>query len=166
MGKTITNTIFSFLCGLAGAILLGGCMVVINAGQPTKDEQSLINIQGQASQQVAQINQKIQSGQYTLQQVQDMVTQAKQKIEAGLQQINGLQIPERSKALADKTKAYLQQATQTYNSFLQMSDQNGQQLQQLTTYLKTMSQPLQNMAQQTSDLETQFFQQLKAAAKK
>lgn len=127
---------------------LSGCVVVINSGPVTKDEQALLNIQAQASQEMIQISQKIQKGTYSMAEIQGFINEAKKVIDENLQKLNTLKIPERTKDLAEKTKAYLQNAKQSYESLLTMSAQAGTKIQELLSNLETMSQPLMEMSKQ------------------
>ncbi len=158
MSKIISKLSVIFL-----GVILTGCVVIINNGKPTSDEQTLMNIQGQASQEVSQINQKIQSGNYSLGQIQGLVDEAKKVVDDNLQKINSLNIPQRTQDLATKTKEYLQKAQQTFAAFLEMSNQGNQKLQDLMSNLQTMSQPLLNMAQQLDAMKNQFMTQLQQA---
>lgn len=163
MGKTILKII-----GItAFTVLLAGCVVIINAGKPTEDENTLMNIQSQASQEIAKINQKIQTGNYSVEQIQGLVNEAKRVVDENLKKIEGLKLPERTKAMADKTKEYLLQAQQTYQAFLQMTsqkvNQTGEQIRQLVENLQTMSEPLFNMASQIEDMKNQFLNELQKA---
>ncbi len=69
MGKTF----FNFLGIITVITLFSGCVVIINAGEPTKEEKMLMDIQTQASQEIAEINQKIQAGGFSVEQLQELV---------------------------------------------------------------------------------------------
>lgn len=142
---------------------LAGCVIVINNGKPTQDEQILMDIQGQASREIAQINQKIQNGDYSVEQLQNLINEAKKVVDDNLKKIAELKLPERARAMAEKTKEYLQKAEQTYQAFLQMSSQTNEKVQQLVTNLKTMSEPLINMAKQMEEMKLQFLNELQKA---
>lgn len=143
---------------------LSGCVVIINNNKPTGDEQTLMNIQNQASQEVSKINQQIQAGNQTKEQIQAYIQQAEAVVTDSLKKIDSLNLPERSRALADKTKEYLQKVDQTYRAFLQMTKSGTQKMQEIIDDLKTMSQPLMNMAQQMQSMQTQFMNAIKAAS--
>ena len=163
----MSKTIFKIITILSTAGLLAGCVIVINNGNPTQDEQVLMDIQGQASQQIAQINQKIQNGDYSVEQLQGLINEAKKVVDENLKKIAELKLPERARAMAEKTKEYLQKAEQTYQSFLQMSSQTNEKVQELVSNLKTMSEPLINMARQMEEMKLQFLNELlKATATK
>jgi|GEM_PF-6218881 len=167
MSKT-PNKILKTFGILITTMLFAGCVVVINNGKPTTDEQNLLNIQQATSQEVAQINQKIQGGNYSLPEVQELVNQGKKVVEDSLEKIDKLNLPARTKDLANKTKEYLQQADQTYQSFLQTSsqaaNQTGQKLQELMNNLQTMSQPLLNMGQQLQNMQSEFLKEIQQAS--
>lgn len=146
------------------AMLLAGCVVIINTGKPTADEQALLDIQNQASQEIAQVNNKIQTGNYSLEQVQQLVNQANAVVQDNLKKIDDLKLPERANDLKNKTKEYLTKAQQTYQTFLQMSQQAGEKIQDLIQNLQTMTQPLLNMSKQIQDMQSQFLNELKKAA--
>lgn len=160
MSKTISRLLLLPVV----TMLLAGCVFVINTGKPTGDEQALMDIQNQASREVAGISQKIQTGNYSADQLKELVTQAKKVVDDNLQKINGLKLPERAKELANKTKEYLQKAEQTYLSFLQMSNQANEKVQEMANNLKTMSEPLINMAKQMEEMKVQFLTELQKAA--
>ncbi len=161
MGKTILKIL---QVGLA-SVLLAGCVVVINTDKPTADEQTLLNIQTQASQEIAQINQKIQTGNYSVEQIQQLINQANAVVQQNLKKIDDLNIPARTRDLEEKTKEYLQKAQDTYRAFLQMSQQTAdQKVQDLIQNLQTMTQPLLNMSKQIQDMQNQFLSELQKAA--
>lgn len=160
MGKTF----FNFLGIITVITLFSGCVVIINAGEPTKEEKMLMDIQTQASQEIAEINQKIQAGGFSVEQLQELVLQGKKVLDENLQKIADLKLPERARELAEKTKEYLQKAQQTYEAFLQMSSRADQKVQELMTNLKNMSQPLINMAKQIEEMKMQFLNELEKAA--
>lgn len=166
-GLSMGKTILRIFGAIALTAVLTGCVIVINNGKPTDAEKTLMDIQTSASQEVAQINAKIQAGNYSVPQIQELVQQAKKVVDENLKKINDLKLPERTKALADKTKEYLQKAGETYQSFLQMSsqtvNQTGEQVRQLVKNLQTMSEPLLNMAKQLEDMKNQFLLQLQQA---
>ena len=151
---------------LAAAVItmLSGCVIVINNSKPTADEQNLIDIQTQANQQVAQVTQKIQTGGYSITQIQALITEAKKSVDENLKKIDALKIPERTKALAETTKNYLKKAAETYITLLQMSAQTGVQISAFINNLQTVSQPLANMAKQAEDVKNQFLNELQKAA--
>lgn len=160
MGKTFLN-----LLGIMTVIaLFSGCVVIINTGEPTKEEQTLMDIQSQASRQIAEINQKIQAGGFSVEQIQDLIREGKKVLDENLQKIEELQLPERARELTEKTKEYLVKARQTYEAFLQMSSQADQKVQELVANLKNMSQPLINMAQQIEEMKMRFLDELEKAA--
>ena len=146
---------------VALSLMFTGCVVIINNGKPSADEQKLIDIQNQSSQEVATVNQKIQSGTYTVDQVKQMMGDVQKSIEENLKKIDDLHLPERAKELADKTKQYLQDAQHTYDSLMQMAAPSANDLM---NNVKTMSQPLLNMAEQMSQAQMQFVQNLQKAA--
>ena len=160
MGK-----IFHKIALVAAVItMLSGCVIVINNGKPTADEQNLIDIQTQANQQVAQVTKKIQTGGYSITQIQALITDAKKTVDENLKKIDALKIPERTKALAETTKNYLKKAAETYVTLLQMSAQTGVQISAFINNLQTVSQPLANMAKQAEDVKNQFLNELQKAA--
>jgi len=160
MGKPF----FKFSVILTVFIGLTGCVIVINNGKPTEDEQTLMNIQAQASQEVVKLNQKIQESGVSFEQIPKLINDAKKTFDENLKKIEELKLPERAKKLAEKTKEYITQAQKTYEDILAMSGQAGAQAEQLINKLKNMSQPLLDMAQQMEQLKLEFLNELQKAA--
>ena len=160
-----TPKITKILALAAVIILFSGCVVVINTGKPTADEQTLISLQTQASQEVTKISQKIQTGGYSIGQVQELITSAKKVIDDSIAKIDSLKISERTKALAQKTKDYLAQTAETYNALLQLSEQTGTKIQELISKFKTLSEPIINMATQVEKLKNEFVAEIQKASK-
>ena len=159
MKKHLKNILF-----MASTLLLAGCVVIINNGQPSPEEKQLIAIQNQSSQEVVQTNQKIQSGGYSVDEIKQLITQTQTAIQENIKKIEELHLPERAKALADTTKQYLEKAKQTYDSLSRIGGATAEKAKELLNNVKMMSQPLLNMAQQMTQAQLQFIQQIQAAA--
>ena len=160
MNKNYPKIVVSALVMIA----LSGCVVIINQGKPSDEEQQLINIQQQSSQQATDLNQKIGSGDYSIDQIKTFIDQAEKSVQENLQKIDQLKIPERARSLAQKTVEYLQTAKQTYQAILQLSTGTNNKVQELLAQLKTMTEPLLNLAKQMDQIQQNFLQQLQKAA--
>ena len=78
----MSKNILKFLTGFLVTLSLAGCIIVINNEKPTPDEQALINIQSEASDQINHITEKIEKGVFLFQEIVDQV----HKNEAGMPQ--------------------------------------------------------------------------------
>lgn len=148
---------------LTAILMLAGCVVNINIGKPTADEQTLMDIQSQVNQEISRLSQKMQGGNFSVEQLQGLITEVKKVVDENLKKIEGLKLPERARDLANKTKDYLKQAEQTYENLLQMSKKANTKVQELMSNLQIMSQPLVNMAGQIEQMKKQFLDELQKA---
>ena len=143
---------------------MGGCVIVINNEKPTPDEQALINIQSEGIDQVNNITEKIGKGGYSMEQIQIYLNEGQKIINDNLQKIEQLKLPERARALAEKTKAYLEKARETYTTLMQMSGQANQKVQEIFESMKKMSEPLINMTKQMDEVRVKLLNELQKAA--
>ena len=147
MKKRLNKKLLGIL--MTGLLMLQGCVIVIN--QPTPEEKQLMQIQNQVSDQVKTINTKVESGSYSSSDLDQLISGAEQNISNSLQTIDKLQLPDRAKDVAEKTKIYLESAQRLYGQMKALlSDFNS---------LKAQASDLTNKA------ETEVQKQLVSAQK-
>lgn len=106
---------------LAGLFVLQGCIIVIQ--QPSAEEKQLMTIQEKVVDQIASVNQRINSGNYSKTEINELLTSAQQVVDESLKNIESLKLPEKVKDLANQTKHYLESAKGLYTQMQRYIDQ-------------------------------------------
>lgn len=106
---------------LVGLFLLQGCIIVIQ--QPSAEEKQLMTIQEKVVDQIASVNQRINSGNYNQAEINELLTSAQEVVDESLKNIESLKLPEKVKDLANQTKHYLESAKGLYAQMQKYIDQ-------------------------------------------
>lgn len=162
------------LTGFILALVLSGCVIVVN--QPSPQEKELLTIQQNAETQVKDVSTKVQSGNYTQPELQTMISQGEQSLQEGLNKINALNLPEKARQAGEKTKIYLESAQKTFGQlkaliekFNEIKNQTTiigskaekiaqEQLQQIQNGINSFQSQLSQIGQNIDQLGTQMMQ--------
>lgn len=119
---------------LVGLFLLQGCIIVIQ--QPSAEEKQLMTIQEKVVDQIASVNQRINSGNYNQAEINALLTSAQEVVDESLKNIESLKLPDKVKDLANQTKHYLESAKGLYaqmQKYIDQFDELKKQGMELTT---------------------------------
>jgi chromosome segregation ATPase len=158
-----------------------GCVIVIN--QPSPEEKTLLDVQQNVEKQVKEVSQKVQSGNYSQQEITNLIGQAENTIQDGLNKLNQLNLPEKAKAAGEKTKIYLESAQKIFGQLKglltefdkikqqgqELSDQAKkviqQQIAKIQTNIKTFQSELDQIANNINQTGQQITDLYKQATK-
>lgn len=131
---------------LVGLFMLQGCIIVIQ--QPSAEEKQLMTIQEKVVDQIASVNQRINSGNYSQAEIDQLLVSAQQVVDESLKNIESLKLPEKVKDLANQTKHYLESAKGLYaqmQKYIGQFDELKKQGMILTTQAQeTFNEQMQN----------------------
>lgn len=142
--------------------------------QPTQAEKDLISIQKNTESQLQTVGQKIANSNLNPSEIDSLVNEAEQTIQTGLNQLAGLNLPEKAQQAAANTMAYLQSARQLFSQIkaklsdweklkqqgMQMGTQAkellDQKLQEIQSSFVQFSSQMKQLAQNLSQTAQQF----------
>ncbi|MCC7197617.1 hypothetical protein IT413_05505 [Candidatus Peregrinibacteria bacterium] len=119
---------------LAGLFVLQGCIIVIQ--QPSAEEKELMTIQEKVVDQIASVNERINSGKYSQEEINALLTSAQQVVDESLANLESLNLPEKVRDVANQTKHYLESAKGLYaqmQKFISQFDEFKKQGMDMTT---------------------------------
>jgi len=125
-----------------------------------------MSIQDKVVEQISSVNQRINSGNYSQKEINDLLTSAQQVVDESLESLNKLNLPDKVKGLADQTKHYLEgakglyaQMQQLVGQFDQLKEQGMDMTSKMTTQAQEIfTQQVQNAQQGLNSFKMQLDQ--------